>query len=348
MKTYNNLYGLIISPENLFISWERFKKGKRDKPDVMEFEYELEKNIFDLHRDLKEKTYKHGPYKGFYIRDPKVRHIHKATVRDRVVHHAVFKVLNLVYEPTLIPTSFSCRIGKGNHKGVRVLDQMLRKASRNYTKSCFALKCDVKKFFDSIDHEVLLEILRQRIRDEDVFSLLKEIIGSFSASHLNLFHRRGLPIGNLTSQLFANVYMNELDQFVKHELKIKYYARYTDDFVILSDVDDFNEILLQIKQFLKDRLCLKLHPSKVSVRKLRQGVDFLGYVIRHHHKLPRTKTRKRMWRKLKGRAKEHKKGDIDDESLEQSLNSYLGLLSHANAHRLSERLKNDLWFWMNE
>lgn len=226
MKTYSNIFDSIASPENLFSAWEEFRKGKQQKLDVQQFEFDLEKNLFQLHLDLKDKMYRHGPYEGFYICDPKPRHIHKATVRDRVLHHAVFKVLNPIFEPTFISNSFSCRIGKGTHKGVEVLEKMMRKIARNGTRLCYVLKCDIKKFFDSVDHRVLLSILSRKIKDENTMWLLKEIIESFP---------KGLPIGNLTSQIFANIYMDEFDQFVKHELKIKYYARYTDDFAIASD-----------------------------------------------------------------------------------------------------------------
>lgn len=180
MKVYKSIFRLIISPENLFLAWEMFKRDKRNKPDVMMFEKNLEQNIFRLHYDLRNKTYKHGPYTGFWIRDPKLRHIHKASVRDRVLHHAIFKVLNLIFEPTLIPTSYSCRIGKGTHKGMKKVAQMLREESQNGTKRVYALKCDIKKFFDSIDHDILLQILRKRIKDEDAMWLLREIIESYS------------------------------------------------------------------------------------------------------------------------------------------------------------------------
>lgn len=330
------------------MSWEKFKKGKRNKRDVAKFEFDLERKIFKLHRDLKDKTYKHGSYFGFHIRDPKVRHIHKATVRDRILHHAIFRILNPIFEPTFIPTSFSCRVGKGNHKGVYVLEDMVRKVSKNYTRNISAFKCDVRKFFDSVDHEILLRLLARTIRDEDTLWLLREVVGSFYSSG-TLFDKRGIPIGNLTSQLFANVYMNELDQFVKHKLKTKYYARYTDDFVILSNTDkDSDSLLSQIDFFLKEELLLTLHPHKVEVCKLHHGIDFLGYVVRPHHKLPRAKTKHRVVRKLRQRAKEFRKGELEEFALTQSLHSYLGLLSHADTHCFVEDLKNKLWFWMKE
>ncbi len=164
MKIYKDLYWLIISPAVLFRAWDVFKSDKRNRFDVMDFELDLEKNIFDLYRDLKNEIYKHGPYKGFWIHDPKLRRIHKATVRDRVLHHAIFKALNPIFEPTFIPNSFSCRVGKGTHMGVKKVAEMLRTASQNNNRQCYALKCDIRKFFDSIDHSVLTGILSKKIK----------------------------------------------------------------------------------------------------------------------------------------------------------------------------------------
>lgn len=183
MKIYKDLYWQIISPQNLFRAWEVFKSDKRNKVDVLEFELELEKNIFDLYRDLRNETYKHGPYKGFWIQDPKVRRIHKATVRDRVLHHAVFNVLNPIFEPTFIANSFSCRVGKGTHKGMRQVAKMVRSVSHNNTKRCYALKCDVRKFFDSVDHDILITILNKKIKDENVMNLVREIIYSYFTTY---------------------------------------------------------------------------------------------------------------------------------------------------------------------
>ncbi len=255
MKIYKNLYWLIISPKALFKAWKIFQSDKRNKPDVIAFELDLEKNIFNLYRDLKNGTYKHGPYKGFWIYDPKLRKIHKATVRDRVLHHALFIVLNNIFEPTFITDSYSCRIGKGTHKGVQKVADIVRKVSQNNTHPCYVLKCDIRKFFDSVDHEILLSVLCRKIKDDDLIRLLKEIVESYSSNvtarkreskTLSLFDipAKGIPIGNLTSQIFANIYMNEFDQFVKHKLKVKYYVRYTDDFLIISDNYDYLSSLL--------------------------------------------------------------------------------------------------------
>ncbi len=226
---------------------------------------------------------------------------------------------------------------------------MARKVSLNYTRPCYALKCDVKKFFDSVDQTILLSILERKIKDTDMLWLLREIVTSFSGGQSDLFTHKGLPIGNLTSQIFANIYMNEFDQFVKRELKIKYYARYTDDFIILShDESELNPLLHRIEDFLKSRLKLSLHPEKIFIRKDHQGIDFLGYVSFPHHKLLRTKTKHRMIRKLKKKIKDCKSGTITEEELDQSLQSFLGVLSHANTDKLRKNLVNHVWFWLKE
>ncbi|MBI4093237.1 MAG: group II intron reverse transcriptase domain-containing protein [Candidatus Kerfeldbacteria bacterium] len=346
MKVFNNIYERIISVENLFAAWEAFHSDKGNKPDVLEYEVNLEPNLFQLHRDLRSRKYRHGTYTSFYIHDPKQRHIHKASVRDRILHHAMFSALNPIFEPTFIPNSFSCRINKGTHKGVEAVTRMARQVSRNDTRPCFALKCDAQKFFFRIDQPILLTMLKRKLQDPDAHWLLEEIIGSFSDSKTEA---KGLPIGNLTSQLFANVYMNEFDQFVKHVLKVKYYARYTDDFIILSNEKEYLETLIEpIHLFLSQTLALNLHPKKTSIRKLGQGIDFLGYTIFPHHQLVRTKTRQRIFKKLRQKAQAYKAEKITKERLEQSLQSYRGVLSHANSYKLREKLENQLWFWLHE
>lgn len=341
MRIYKNIFEKIISLENLFAAWDVFKSDKRDRRDVQGFEMRLEENIFELHRDLRAKRYKHGAYSGFLIHDPKLRHIHKATVSDRVLHHAIFTALNPVFEPTFIANSFSCRVGKGTHKGVETLASILRKTSGNGHNGTFALKCDVRKFFDTVDHDILLRILNKRIKDADAMWLMREIVESYISNASNVFERKGVPIGNLTSQLFANLYMNGFDQFVKHKLKVKNYLRYTDDFVIVADSREYLiNLIAPISKFLNNELALSLHPDKVIVRKFHQGVDFLGYVLLPHHRKLRTKTKKRIFRKLKKRLDEYKQEVITYETVKQSFQSYLGVFSHANAHALSERFKN--------
>lgn len=349
MKNYTGIFEKIISLDNIFSAWDEFYKDKKQKEDVQHFEFELEQHIFQLHRDLKSKEYKHGPYTGFYIRDPKQRHIHKASVRDRVLHHAVFSVINPIFEETFISTSFSCRIGYGTHRGVTVLEKMARRIQKNGTSACFILKCDIQKFFDSVDHNVLLSILRKRIGDKDTMWLLQEVVESYSSPQSTIFEKKGLPIGNLTSQLFANVYMNEFDQFMKNSLKVRNYVRYTDDFAIVSESSTYlGGLLGPIAEFLDRKLALNLHPKKITIRKLSRGIDYLGYIIFPNYRLVRTKTKHRMFTKLRRRTAEFHNGRVSRPTLEQSLQSYIGVLSHANTHRFVSELKNQFWFWLTE
>lgn len=341
MKTFSHLYPKIISIENLFQAWEEFKVGKRQKKDVQEFESHLEDNLFNLHQELLSKHYRHSSYTSFYVQDPKVRHIHKAVVKDRIVHHAIFSILSPIFEPTFITESYSCRKGFGTHKGFEKLVVYSRKVSQNYIQDCWALKCDIKKFFASVDHQTLLCLIRERIKDPDLLWLLEEIVGSFGEG-------KGIPIGNLTSQLFANVYLNGLDQFVKHNLKVKYYLRYADDFVLLSqNRDTLIEYLEKLKLFLKENLNLELHPTKVSLRKLTWGIDFVGYTALPHYELVRTKTKKRIFRKIQSKVEDFNQDKVSIEALNQSIQSYLGVLSRANTYELKQELGNQIWFWLN-
>jgi retron-type reverse transcriptase len=341
MKIYKNLFCDIISAENLFSAWDKFKNGKRKKKDVRLFEWNLEENIFKLHRELKSRTYRHSAYTSFNISDPKPRNIHKAQVRDRILHHAVFQILNPILEASFISASFSCREGYGTHKGVQFLQNTLRKASKNGKVPCFVLKCDIRRFFDTIDHKILLAILKKKVKDGDTVWLLEKIISSFTSKYSLLGVNKGVPIGNLTSQLFANIYLNELDVFVKQKLKVKYYLRYTDDFLIVSgDRGYLEKIIPEIMDFLEKELSLKIHPEKVGIRKISQGIDFLGYIAFISYMLVRTKTKKRMFKKFRAKIEDYKNGVISKNSLLQSLQSYLGFLSHAETYNLQQYLKN--------
>ena len=179
MKTYSNLFEQIISTENLFLSWDEFRIDKKKKEDVLLFEKNLEQNILELHRDLKYHTYKHAVYSAFTISDPKPRHIHKATVRDRIVHHAIYRTIYPIFDRLFIADSYACRLAKGTHRAVKRLEGFTKIVSRNYSRPCFVLKCDVKKFFDSVDHDILLNLLKKKISDVETINLLKEIIESF-------------------------------------------------------------------------------------------------------------------------------------------------------------------------
>jgi retron-type reverse transcriptase len=216
--------------ENLLEAWREFVHGKRSRKDVLEFERNLMSNVISLHQDLATKTYCHNHYKAFNISDPKPRNIHKASVRDRLLHHVLYRTLYPFFERTFIVDSYSCRLGKGTHKAMKRFHAFAYQASKNHTKTVWVLKGDIRKFFASVDQTVLTEIITSYISDTDILWLISQIVGSFHSTRTKL----GLPLGNLTSQLLVNVYMNRFDQFVKHQLKAQYYIRYADDFVILS------------------------------------------------------------------------------------------------------------------
>lgn len=326
----------IISLPNLFSAWKEFKKGKSKKPDVLRFGFALEDNLFSLHEQLKNKTYIPDCYKSFFVCDPKLRHIHKASVRDRVLHQAIFRIFYPIFDKDFIFDSYSSRVGKGIHLGVKRLYIALRKVSANWRKSIFAFKCDIKKFFDSIDHDILLGLIKKKINNQDTFWLIEMIIKSFEKSG-----GRGLPLGNITSQLFANIYLNELDQFVKHKLKVKYYFRYADDFILVHNNKNFLEnVKEKIKLFLSENLKLKLHEDKISIRKLRQGIDFLGFVTLQNAIVLRTKTKRRILKKISEIFTDFKNGNISKTYFNSVLQSYFGVLSHCKSRGIKKQIEN--------
>ena len=321
----------IISLENLCLAWQEFVVGKKAKKDVQKFSRHLMDNIVSLHQDLANQFYQHGGYVSFYITDPKPRHIHKASVRDRLLHHALHRILYPFFSRVFISDSYSCRVDKGLHKAANRFRQMANQVSQNNTKTCWILKCDIRKFFPSIDHRVLFQILQEYIPDKNIIWLLGQVIDSFSTAGNPAV---GLPLGNLTSQLFANVYMNVFDQWVKHRLKAKYYVRYADDFVFLSrDKLWLESTIPQIRHFLSKKLKLTLHPNKIFLKTSASGMDFLGWVSFPRHRVLRRVTKQRMFVKMKIRP-----------SLE-TLQSYLGLLYHGNTEKTRQELLWQFWLW---
>jgi len=315
--TYND----IISIENLLVSWQEFLRGKRKRSDVAEFLIHFMDNISLLHEILSNKTYRHGGYFAFKINDPKPRDIHKAKVKDRLVHHAIYRILYPYFDQKFIHDSYSCRVDKGTHRAVSRFRDFSYKVSKNNTCTCWVLKCDIRKFFANIDHGILKDILRKNIRDSEIIWLLNQIIDSF---HSENGVGKGLPLGNLTSQLLVNVYMNEFDQFVKRVLKVKHYIRYADDFVVLSEDKKYLEnIIIEFRNFLIETLSLEIHPAKTSIKTLASGIDFLGYVVFPRHIVLRTNTKKRMFERVE----------------EKNLSSYLGLVKHCDGFKLDKMIR---------
>ncbi len=314
-------FDCIISRTSLYCAWQDFVRGKKYKKDVSEYSLRLDYNLRELHTILKNKTYSHGTYSHFKINDPKSRDIHKAFVRDRVVHHLLYTALYPYFDKKFIYDSYSCRINKGTHKAIVRFKDFARSVSCNNTKTCWVLKCDVRKFFASIDHEILKNILAKHIADTRTLAVLENIIDSF---HTEGKIGVGLPLGNLTSQLLVNIYMNEFDQYVKHVLKERNYIRYADDFVFLSrDKKHLEKLIPILLEYLENVLKLSLHPDKVYIKTFASGVDFLGWVHFPKHRVLRTATKWRMLKKL-----------VQDPSKE-TVASYKGMLSHGNGYKLS-------------
>ncbi|MBI4158979.1 hypothetical protein HY500_01840, partial [Candidatus Woesearchaeota archaeon] len=239
MKTYRKLYSKLCSLENLMLAFKKAKEDKTLLPYVVKFEENLNEELNKLHKELISLNYEPHQLKRFIVRDPKTRTIHASAFRDRVIYHAICNILEPIFDKTFIYDSYASRKFKGTHKAVERFDKFKKKVSRNgklannyYDNNNvigYALKADVKHYFETVNHEILLKIIRRKIKDENIISLIKKILNNFDTKIKGM----GMPLGNLTSQFFANVYLNELDQFVKHKLKAKYYIRYVDDFVIL-------------------------------------------------------------------------------------------------------------------
>jgi retron-type reverse transcriptase len=323
MKKFTKTYGEIITVPNLLLAWEEFLTGKKKRADVAIFQGQLMNNILNLYHNLREKSYRHGGYQAFKISDPKPRDIHKALVRDRLLHHLLYRETYEYFDRQFINDSYSCRLDKGTHRAIRRLAEFSGQVSRNNQKTVWLLKCDIRKFFASIDHRILKNILVKYIADRDLLWLFGQVIDSFNTpGKIDV----GLPLGNLTSQLLVNVYMNEFDQFVKRDLKIKYYIRYADDFVFLSrDKDYLVDLQLKLEKFLNEHLKLSLHPKKTFLKTLASGVDFLGWVQFSEYRTLRTTTKRRMLKRIK------------QSNKPATLAAYSAMLKHGNAYKLSKR-----------
>jgi retron-type reverse transcriptase len=328
-----DLYKEILDFPNIYRAYLDARKCKRYRSSILKFGCNIEENLFVIKRDLSDKTYKHGTYREFVISDSKKRNIKAAPFRDRVVHHALCNIIEPILDKGFIYDSYACRNGKGTHSAVKRLEKFIRSASADQKKNpsrIFCLKCDISKYFDSVDQEILINILRKKIGDSNVLWLVEEIIKS---------SQRGIPIGNLTSQLFANVYLNELDHYVKRILKEKHYIRYMDDFLILGkDKKKLAEEREKIRFFLEDNLKLILHPKKSEIFPVDKGVDFLGYVIKGNKRYLRKSTVKRFIRKRKKYSVMHIKGKISIDAIERVNNSWKGYAKFANSYMLLKKL----------
>ncbi len=345
MKTYKHLYPQIWAFENLLNAFYQARRGKPKTPELCAFEYQLEENLFTLRDELGAQTYRPGPYHNFYIHEPKKRLVSAAPFRDRVAHHALCNVLGPIFEARFISDSYANRVGKGTHRA-------LARAQKFLLQNEFCFHGDILKCFPSIDHQILVEILGRHIADDAVMNLIRLILKSgegiladeyamqwFEGDDLFAAVRpRGLPIGNLTSQFWANVYLNELDTFVKHTLRLPYYVRYVDDILIFSnDKQELHHARQEIARFL-ERLRLRLHPRKQRVFPVRTGVDFLGFVSFPDRRKIRRENVKRFTQRLRRFQKEYSAGEISLAHAERSMHSWLAHARHADSYRLRSKI----------
>ena len=335
------------------------RKRKRNSIHAVDFEFELEKNLYDLYQDLRSGHYQIGRSIAFVVEQPKVREIWAATFRDRVVHHIIYNRLAPRFYPSFIRNTFACIPGRGVLDGSDRLMSGMRSITGNWTKSCFYLQGDVRNFFVSIDKPILFSMLTPRIHEPWLLALSQQVVfhdprqNCVLKSKREVFDRvpkykslwnapshQGLPIGNLTSQFFANVYLDRLDQFVKHTLRAKYYFRYVDDWVILGEsIDVLNSHFAAIDRFLREELKLELHPFKKRIAPIHQGVDFIGFVHKPFYRQIRSRTAGKMVSRVdQWKKSAHGLDGIPLRNLRDSLNSYLGILRWASTFRLRKHV----------
>ena len=343
MKRYGNLYSQIISFENLFLASQKAQKGKRFRDNILEFNFDLECNLFDLQRDLQAQTYQPEGYYTFVIRDPKERLISATAYRDRIVHHALCNIIIPLIEPSFIPDSYANRIGFGTHKALKRFTTFAR-------SSRYVLQCDIAKYFPSIDRHILKSIIRRKIKCQDTLWLIDLILdnsNNFKLESSYELHGKtfspmtattGLPIGNLTSQFFANLYLNDFDHFLKDNLKVRKYLRYVDDFALFSDDRDFlAKARHELEKYLAT-LRLKIHPIKSQLFETRHGASFLGFRIFPNHIRIRSQNLQKGRKRLKEIYRKLGTGKISPEQIAQSLQSWFAHLAHADTYYLRQQI----------
>ncbi len=340
---YSNIYKEICSFRNLDLAYKKARKGKRNKKSVQDFEFDLERNLLQLKHELETGTYKPRPLKQFVIRDPKTRLISASDFRDRVVYHALCNIIQPIFEKTFIYDSHANQIKKGSSKAVERFDvfkkkvtdngRLVNKPLDNNMVVGYVLKADIKHFFDTVDHQVLMACIKRKIKDEKIIDLIQKILNN---------HRtetgKGMPIGNLTSQFFANLYLNELDYFVKHKMKVKFYIRYVDDFVLFDkSKEKLEKIKIQINEFLSI-ISLELHPEKSQIYPLHKGVKFLGFRIFYHYKILNKRNIRKMEYRLEQFEQKYMEGKMSAEEIQRSLVSWLGYAEQADTYNLSQKM----------
>lgn len=341
MRTHKNLFEKIISFQNLLKATKLAQRGKRFKPSTACFNFRMEEELLRLQQELTTKIYEPGQYHHFTVFEPKERIISAASYRDRVVHHAIHNILEPIFDPIFIFDSYATRKGKGTHAAINRFQA--------FAKICpYVLKCDVRQYFSSIDHEILKGLIRRKIACKDTLWLLDRIIDSHTSEtsdHLPLFHRAvGIPIGNLTSQFFANIYLNGFDHYMKENLHCRFYVRYMDDFVIFHHDKGFLQYAKESIRGYLAGLHLFLHEEKCRIYKTEKGVAFLGMVIFPFHRRLKRSNVVKFKKRLRQLKELYKKRLIGLPKVRQSICSWIGYACHANTMTLRRLVLEDAVF----
>lgn len=335
MKRYAHLWAEVISFENLWQAARQAQKGKRFRDNVLEFNYHLESELIRLQKELTKGTYQPGGYKTFEILEPKRRLISAAPYRDRVVHHALCNIIVPLFDRTFIHDSYANRLGKGNH---RALQQFVKFSQAN----CYVLQCDICKYFPSIDRLTLKTLIRRKIKCPNTLGLIDLIIDSSPPQEFRDNRQRGLPIGNLTSQFFANVYLSGFDRFIKEQLHVKNYLRYVDDFALFhSDQGFLTEARGAIESYLES-IYLTIHPVKSQLFQTKHGSNFVGFRVLGNQLKIRGENLRRGRRRLKHMQKLCRLGKMERERLNLSLQSWFAHLAHAHSWYLRQKIMKTL------
>ena len=337
------LFDRITEEENFYKSYKQTQKGKNKyKKPAMLFALNETYNLLKLRQSLIDGTYRFGHYIEFIVYEPKERLINAPELKDKIVQLAVYNIIKEIYFPTFIHDSYSCIDDKGTHKCAKRIQHFMQKAKWEYGEGAFVIKMDIRKFFYSIDRDILKSMLPKKIKCKKTLALLYEIIDS-----ADTIDKIGLPLGNTLSQLFANIYMNKADQYAKRKLSLKYYIRYADDIVIVvENKQKAQEVLQLIGRFINKELHLKLNKKKTKIFPINQGVNAIGYKIYPTHMLLRDDSKKRIKRKTKAMPHLIREGKLTVERAERMLNSWKGHAEFACSYNFIQDLvnKNDFLY----
>lgn len=364
--------------KDLFYAYYDARRNKRNTINQLKFEINFESSLINLYESIVTRSYSPERSICFIVQKPVKREIFAADFRDRVVHHLIYKYISPIFEKIFINDSYSCRKGKGTHYGIKRIDHFIRSCSQNYRQDCYILKLDIRGYFMAMNKTLLYEKVEQGLqkhRNKTAFDmplvmyLIEKTIYNDPTNNCiikgkkedwqglprtkSLFHAKencGLPIGNLTSQLFGNVYLNDFDHFVKRDLRIRYYGRYVDDFVLVHSSKHFLQSCIEdIKSYLKENLFLDLHPDKVYLQHYSKGVQYLGAIIKPHRIYVANRTKGNFFEAIEKQNKvvrENKPTKEEQAAFQSSMNSYLGIMKHYKTYKLRKAMiRNDVSGW---